>query len=102
MSQTFGIEAHAGKPSSHADGGGDPPTRFLVLIASASEGSRVAHVLSAMHDPVATFDASAPEVQLMTRGLAPQGGAEDLVWDRALGGHSAVERREAEVYTLDT
>jgi len=40
-------------------------------------------------------------VALMTRGLAPAAGAAGPEWDRALEGHSAAERRAAEVYTLD-
>ena len=36
----------------------------------------------------------------MTSGLAAVKGAAGAEWDRALGGHSAVERAAAEVYTL--
>lgn len=102
MSQTFGIEA---PHDHHRPGAGaavdPPPARFLVLIDSASDARRLAYVLLASREPVAEFDASAPEVQLMTRGLAPETGATEPHWDAALGGHSLTEREAAEVYALD-
>lgn len=101
MAQTYGIEA----PRPHRRRPGDeepPPARYVVLVESASEGRRVAHVLLADRAPVAEFDASAPEVLLMVEGLAAENGATGPEWDRALGGHSAAERAAAEVYALDT
>lgn len=96
MAQTYGIEA--AKPAHPADA---PPARFVVLIESASAGRRLAHVLLASREAVAEFDASAPEVLLMTQGLAAQRGAGGPEWDRALAGHARDERAAAEVYTLD-
>jgi hypothetical protein len=40
-------------------------------------------------------------VAVMTQGLRPAHGATDPAWDTVLGGHSAKERQQAEVYTLD-
>ena len=37
----------------------------------------------------------------MTSGLVATRGADGPEWDRALQGHSAAERRAAEVYLLD-
>lgn len=37
----------------------------------------------------------------MISGLVATRGAEGAEWDRALQGHSAAERRAAEVYHLD-
>ena len=37
----------------------------------------------------------------MMAGLIPTEGADGAEWDRALEGHSAAERRAAQVYTLD-
>ncbi len=102
MSQTYGIEAPGAR--SHAGNGHrahPPAARYLVLIESASAGRRVAHMVLASHAALAEFDASAPEVQLMTKGLAAASGAEQAVWDAALGGHSAEERLAAEIFTLD-
>lgn len=97
MAQNYGMEA----PRPHAHGPEAPPARYVVLIESASAGRRLAHVLLASHEAVAEFDASAPEVLLMTEGLAAEQGAAGPEWDRALGGHSPQERAEAEVFTLD-
>lgn len=102
MSQTYGIEAHSDQPEAGARSGQEaPPARYLILIDSASEGRRVARLLLASHEAVAEFDSSAPEVQLMTKGLATQRGGQGAAWDSALGGHSAAERQAAEIYTLD-
>lgn len=97
MGQTYGIEASTPAPGEP----GPPAARWVVLIDSASSGRRLAHVLLQDRVPVAEFDASAPEVLLMTEGLAAEPGAEGAEWDAALAGHSAEERAAAEVYTLD-
>ena len=100
MSQTYGLEAPEKKDGARAADDA-PPARFLILIESASAGRRLARVLLSSREPVAEFDASAPEVQLMTRGLAPERGATAAQWDSALAGHSEEERQAAEVYSLD-
>ncbi|MEO5733828.1 MAG: hypothetical protein ABIN96_05925 [Rubrivivax sp.] len=101
MSQTFGLEAPG--DSRRGDGGqGAAPARYLILIDSASEARRLAKVLAADRSLVAEFDASAPEVQLMCRGIEPQHSAEAPQWDSALAGHASEERRAAEIYHLDT
>jgi hypothetical protein len=78
-----------------------PPVRYLVLIDSASAGSRLTRLFLDSHEPVAEFDAGAPEVQLMTRWLTGSRTATLPEWDAALAGHSAGERAMAEVFTLD-
>jgi hypothetical protein len=47
------------------------------------------------------FYGSSEEVAVMTRGLTPTRGADGDGWAAVLAGHSASERRAAEVYTLD-
>lgn len=98
MNHGFGIEAPHG-PSSHDPP--QPPARYLVIIGSASEGARQARLFLETRVEVAQFDAGAPEVQMMTRGLAPRRDAWQAPWDVALAGHDAQERRDAEVYVLD-
>ena len=71
----------------------------MVLIDSA--GSTVARLFLETREEVAAFDAGTEEVALMTRGLRPVPGAAGPEWDRGLAGHSAIERANAEVYTLD-
>jgi len=95
MSQNFGIE----KPAAHAQSLHRAPTRYLVLIDAA--GSIVARLFLESREQVAEFDAGTEEVALMTKGLQPAKGAGAPEWDRALAGHSAAERADAEVYTLD-
>ena len=97
MGQGFGMEVPSG--SSHEPE--QPPARYLVVIDSATEASRQAKLFLETRAEVAQFDAGAPEVQMMTRGLAPQHGAAGPEWDTALGGHDATERAAAEIYTLD-
>jgi hypothetical protein len=97
MSQVYGIEApHGGKDEPE-----QPPVRYVVLIDSAGMDSRLARLFLADRTQVAEFDASAPEVQLMTDSLAASRSAGDAEWDAALGGHSAEERAAADVYTLE-
>ena len=45
--------------------------------------------------------ASAITTVRMTAWLVPAHGADGAEWDRALEGHSAEERRGAEIYTLE-
>lgn len=93
----FGIEAsHPRGDRTHAKA----PARYLMLIVDAT-GVTAARLFDAERRPVADFDAGAEEVAVMTQGLAPARGADAAEWDRALSGHSADERRAAEVYTLD-
>ncbi len=97
MGQGFGMEVPNG--STHEPE--QPPARYLVVIDSATEASRLAKLFLETRAEVAQFDAGAPEVQMMTRGLAPRHDATGPEWDQALGGHDARERATAEVYTLD-
>lgn len=97
MAQNYGIQAQQeGTESPDL-----PPARYLVLIDSASDGARLARLFLASRDLVAEFDAGAPEVQLMIRGVASSRTASLPQWDDALAGHSAQERAMAEVYSLD-
>jgi hypothetical protein len=73
--------------------------RYLVVIDAA--GQVVARLFDDERRPLAEFDASSEEVALMTQGLDPAKGASGPEWNAVLGGHSAEERRGAEVYTLD-
>lgn len=97
MSTTCGIEAARAARSAESEA---PAARWIVLLDSASAGRRVARVLLASHAVVAEFDASAPEVLMMTEGLAPSVGAEGAEWDAACAGASPEERARAEVYAL--
>lgn len=96
MQAAFGIE----KPQSHHQPAEMPPVRYLVLIHDAATDSRVARLFLDDRHRVAEFDAGAPEVQMMITDLASQTGANGPEWDLALGGHSAQERAEAEVFTM--
>jgi hypothetical protein len=95
MDGGFGIESHAEHPARPQR----KPARCLVVIDSA--GSAVARLFVDTREQVAEFDASAEEVAVMTKGLVPVKGASGTDWDGALDGHSAAERAEADVYTLD-
>jgi hypothetical protein len=75
------------------------PARYLVVIDSA--GEMVARMFDADRKLIVDFDASSSEVAVMTQGLRPTQGATDPAWNTVLGGHSAKERAQAEVYTLD-
>lgn len=96
MQTAFGIE----KPQSHHQPAEMPPVRYLVLIHDAATDSRVARLFLDDRKAVAEFDAGAPEVQMMIADLASEVGAQGPEWDQALGGHSAQERSEAEVFTM--
>jgi hypothetical protein len=93
----YGIEA----PPPHVSPPEQPSVRYVVLIHGAAMDTRLARLFLADRRAVAEFDAGAPEVRMMIDSLAPQRSAASAEWDLALGGHSALERAEAEVYTLD-
>ena len=95
MSQNYGMPA----PGPHQGSPRRPVARYLVLIDAA--GTTLARLFLADRTQAAEFDAGTEEVALMTQGLTPARGADGPEWDRALEGHSADERRAAEVYTLD-
>jgi hypothetical protein len=94
MSQSFGIES----PRAHAPTAVRRPARYLVVIDSG--GFTVARLFLETRELVAEFDAGTEEAAQLTLGLAAAKGAEAPEWDRALEGHSAAERRAADVYTL--
>ena len=96
MGQTFGIEAR------HVNNAPDsqPPVRFLVLIDSAAENTRLARLFLDSRQQVAEFDAAGPEVLSIIDGLLSQQDADGTLWDQALAGHTAEERRAAQVFTL--
>jgi hypothetical protein len=95
MSQDFGRES----PRAHTHTSYRKPARYLVLIDSG--GFVVARLFLDTREQVAEFDAGTEEAAQMTTGLVPTKGADGAEWDRALEGHSAAERRAADVYTLD-
>jgi hypothetical protein len=73
--------------------------KYLVVIDSA--GEMLARMFDSERKLLVDFDASSSEVAVMTQGLVPQRSADDPAWRLALAGHSAFERQQAEVYTLD-
>jgi hypothetical protein len=95
MSQGFGGES----PRAHTQTSHRKPARYLVVIDAG--GFVVARLFLDTRELVAEFDAGTEEAAQMTAGLVPIKGADGPEWDRALEGHSAAERRAAEVYTLD-
>jgi hypothetical protein len=95
MSQGFGSES----PRAHAQTSHRKAARYLVVIDSG--GYVIARLFLDTRELVAEFDAGTEEAAQMMAGLVPTKGADDPEWDRALEGHSAAERRAAEVYTLD-
>ena len=94
MSQGFGSE----RPRAHTQTTHRKPARYLVVIDSG--GFTVARLFLETRELVGEFDAATEEAAQMTAGLVPTKGADGAEWDRALEGHSAAERRAAEVYTL--
>lgn len=76
-----------------------PQARYLVVIEAG--GETVARMFDADRHQVEEFDASSSEVAVMTHGLTPEHSADTPEWRPALAGHSARERQQAEVYTLD-
>lgn len=75
------------------------PVKYLVLIES--DGAMVAKLYDAQLGHVNDIDASSEEVAVMTRGLDPVGNGNDPTWAKVLAGHGEVERRAAQVFTLD-
>ena len=73
--------------------------RYLVVIEAG--GETVARMFDGNRRQVEEFDASSSEVAVMTHGLTPEHVADSPQWRSALAGHSARERQQAEVYTLD-
>ena len=72
---------------------------YLVVIDAG--GEMVARMFDAERRQLVEFDASSSEVAVMTHGLMPDRCADEPAWRLALAGHSAIEREQAEVYTLD-
>ena len=95
MAQVFGNEV----PRRHSDAPTRKAARYLVVIESG--GTVAARLFVDTREQVAEFDAGAEEASRMMFGLVPVIGASGPEWDRALAGHSADERRAAQVYTLD-
>ena len=95
MAQSFGSES----PRAHNQTWHRKVARYLVLIESG--GVAIARLFLESRELVGEFDAGAEEVAQLTAGLAAAKGATGPEWDRALEGHSAAERRAAEVYTLN-
>ena len=95
MSQDFGTEA----PRAHTHTVHQPPARYLVVIESG--GSVLARLFLDTREQVGEFDAGSEETAQMTAAGKAGKGADGPEWDRALAGHSAAERRDADVYTLD-
>jgi hypothetical protein len=94
MNQGFGMES----PSRHAHTSLRKAARYLVVIDSG--GYAVARLFLDTREQIAEFDASTEETSSMTSGQVSIKGAEGAEWDRALAGHSAVERAGAHVYRL--
>ena len=95
MNRGFGIAAH----DAHHETSQRAAIRYLVLIKSGGEG--LARLFTEDRTQLDEFDAGASEVAWLAAGQQPSQGAHEAVWDRALMGHSAEERAEALVYTLD-
>ena len=95
MSHGFGNEL----PRVHGNTSPRSHTRYLVVIDSG--GFMVARLFLESREQVAEFDASTEEVAQMIMHLQPDSSAGDPTWDRALAGHSAVERADARVYVLE-
>ena len=95
MSHGFGNEL----PRAHGNTSPRPPARYLVVIDSG--GFTIARLFLESLEQVAEIDASTEEVAQMIGRLQPEGNAADPRWDRALAGHSAVERAQAGVYVLE-
>lgn len=73
--------------------------KYLVVIDAA--GEMVARMFDAERRQLVEFDASSSEVAVMTHGLIPERSGDEPAWRLALAGHSADEREQAEVFTLD-
>jgi hypothetical protein len=95
MSHTYGIEV----PGRHAGDVHRAAARYLVVIDS--EGGRIARLFTARREAAGEFDAGTDDLVRLTGGRTPEHGAGGPEWDAALAGHSAAERRTAEVYLLE-
>ncbi len=95
MSHGFGNEL----PRTHSNTSPRLRARYLVIIDSG--GFMVARLFLESREQVAEFDASTEEVAQMIMHLQADSNAGDPQWDRALAGHSATERAQARVYTLE-
>ena len=94
MDDGYGIPA----PDPHRSGPHRAPVRFVVVIEAA--GSTVIRLFDSRRELVSEVD-STEEIAEMTSGLEAVRGAQGPEWDRALGGHTARERADADVYTLE-
>jgi len=94
MSQDFG----QARPAAHHGAPHRAPVRFVVVIDGG--GVTVARLCLADREPVAEFDAGSDDVMRLISGVVPTQGAGGAEWDRALAGHSADERADAQVYAL--
>jgi len=94
MSHGFGNEL----PRAHGNTSPRARSRYLVVIDSG--GFTVARLFVESREQVAEFDAGTEEVAQMIMHLQPDSDASDAQWDRALAGHSAIERAQARVYVL--
>ena len=74
------------------------PAKFLIVIDSG--GSMVARLFDADRIHVIDMDASTEDVVATTDGVVPTNSVAAPEWDRALAGHSAVERATAQVFAL--
>lgn len=74
------------------------PVKYLIVIESG--GPMVARLFDANRAHVIDMDASSEDVSETTEGIVPSHSGMAPEWDRALAGHSAEERAEAQVYTL--
>lgn len=74
------------------------PVKFLIVIDSG--GSMVARLFDANRGHVMDMDASTEDVVATIDGVVPSQSGTAQEWDRALAGHSAEERAQAQVYAL--
>ncbi len=74
------------------------PVKFLIVIDSG--GAMVARLFDADRTHVIDMDASTEDVAATIEGVRPTDSATAPEWDAALAGHSAVEREQAQVYSL--
>jgi hypothetical protein len=96
MGQDYGIAASHPRHTNRAH---EKPARYLVVIDSG--GASLARLFLDTREQVAEFDGGSEEVSMMSAGLQAAQDAAGPEWDHALAGHSAAERKAADVYTLD-
>jgi hypothetical protein len=75
------------------------PVKYLVLIEAA--GAPVARLFDGDNAHILDIDATSEEVVDMTGGHVPEHTGADARWDSLLGGHTAQERRDAQIFTLE-